>query len=131
MSANNCLYGSLKEETHPINAAKERENITFQGENHDETHHQDKYYKNIFRWASSMRPAKWDTYKKQMGSSNATAAGNMPQRLNRKNMEPDDVPTKELLEMKIEWRDKDDVKGHNKDYVSRIVQLIIMLVDSP
>ena len=70
-----------------------------------------------------MCPVKWDTYKKQMGSSNATAAGNMPQRLNRENMEPD-VPTKELLEMKIEWRDKDYVKGHDKDYVSTIVQLL-------
>ena len=69
-------------------------------------------------------PREMGWYKKQMGSSNATAPGNMPQRLNRENMEPDDVPTKELLEMKIEWRDKDDVKDHDKDYVSTIVQLL-------
>ncbi len=50
----------MKEETHPINAAKERDNITFQRENHDETHHQDKYYRNISRWVSTMHPAKWD-----------------------------------------------------------------------
>ncbi len=123
LSADNCLHGSPKAETHPINAAKERDNITFQGDNHDETHRQDTYYKSISRHESTMRPAKWDMYKKQRGSSNVTAR-NTSKRLNGENVKPDVVPTKELLEMKIEWRDKDNVKNKEEDYVSTIVQLI-------